>query len=157
MILHVTTASCYKTHSSNETKKFLAQKFQDRKKSDRDIWLFGQEVPVEDMLETSNMYRWVNMIALYLVSQGNHYFRIHDLFQDVSLDLDDEVYIYIMNTKTQMKSYRLYEVYKIRHDSHPVTNYIGNWSLCDGSLNFVEMNKNSRRRDLRVSIPFHIT
>ena len=96
-------------------------------------------------------------VVLYFFSQGNHDFRLHDLFQDVSLDLDDEVYIYLMNTKTQMKSYRLYEVYKIHHDSHPVTNYLGNWSLCNCSLNFVDMNKNSRRRDLRVSIPFHIT
>ena len=62
MTLHVTTASFYKTHSSNETLKFLAQKFHDRKKSDRDIWLFGLEVSMEDMLETRNMYIWINII-----------------------------------------------------------------------------------------------
>ena len=85
----------------------------------------------------------------------NPFFRLHDLFQDVSLDLDDEVYIYLMDTKTKLShSYRLYEVYKIHHDGHPVINNLGNWSLGDCKLYFVQTNKNSRRHDLRVRIPF---
>ena len=54
--LYVTTASIYKTHSSNETIKFLTQNFENRKKSDRDIWLFGLDNSEEwDLLKTRNM------------------------------------------------------------------------------------------------------
>ena len=53
--LYVTTSSLYKTHSSNETMKIWAQTFANRKKSDKDIWLLGQEVSVQDILQTTNM------------------------------------------------------------------------------------------------------
>ena len=53
--LYVTTSSFYKTHSSNETMRNLAQTFADRKMSDKDIWLLGLEVSVQDNLETNNM------------------------------------------------------------------------------------------------------
>ena len=60
-----------------------------------------------------------------------------------------------MDTKTKLShSYRLYEVYKIHDDGPPVFNNLGNWSLGDSKLNFVETDKNSRRHDLRVRIPF---
>ena len=57
-ILYVTTASTYNTHSSNDTIQFLTQKFVNRKKSDKEIWLFGLDVSVQDMLKTKSMYEY---------------------------------------------------------------------------------------------------
>ena len=54
-ILYVTTASTYKTHAINDTMKFLTQNFINREKSDEDIWLFGLDISVHDILETKNM------------------------------------------------------------------------------------------------------
>ena len=54
--LYVTTASIYKTYSSNETIKFLTQNFENRKKSERDIWLFGLDNSEEwDLSKMRNM------------------------------------------------------------------------------------------------------
>ena len=55
-ILHVTTASAYETPTSNGTMKFLSQNFLNRKKSDREIWLFGLDISAQDMLETKTTY-----------------------------------------------------------------------------------------------------
>ena len=55
-MLHVTTASAYKTHTSNETINFLTKNFVIREKSDKEIWLFGLDISVQDMLATKNMY-----------------------------------------------------------------------------------------------------
>ena len=55
-ILHVTAASSYKSNSSNDTMKFLTQNFCNRKKSDKDIWLFGLDISVEDRKEIKNTY-----------------------------------------------------------------------------------------------------
>ena len=54
-ILYVTTASTYKTHALNDTMKFMTQNFVNRLKSDKEIWLFGLDTSVHDMLETKNM------------------------------------------------------------------------------------------------------
>ena len=51
-ILQVLAASSYKTHSLNETMKFLTQNFVNRKRSDRHIWLVGLEISAQDMSET---------------------------------------------------------------------------------------------------------
>ena len=48
-ILHVTAASSYKSYSSNDSMRFLTQNFCTRKKSDKDIWLFGLDTSVQDM------------------------------------------------------------------------------------------------------------
>ena len=89
---------------------------------------------------------------IYLI----HYFRIHELFQGVKLDLDDEVYMYLLDTKPPMKNYSLYEVYKVYNEGPPVVNHLGTWSPDTYSLNFEDIDKNSRRSDLGVSTKFFI-
>ena len=54
-ILHVTAASYYKTHSSNETMKFLNKFFYNRLKSDQEIWLYGHEIQGHDMPESNKV------------------------------------------------------------------------------------------------------
>ena len=68
------------------------------------------------------------------------------------MDLDDEVYIYLLNTKAPLKNYNLYEVYKIHDEGAPVMNHLGSWSFDTYSLSFEDLDKSSRRHDLRVSI-----
>ena len=80
------------------------------------------------------------------------YFRLHELFQSVNMDLDDEVYTYLLDTKAPMKNYSLYEVYKIHDEGAPIINQLGGWSHDSYLLDFDDMNKNLRRHDLRVSI-----
>ena len=67
------------------------------------------------------------------------------------MDLDDEVYIYQLDKKHPMKNYSLFEVYKIHDEGAPIINHLGTWSNDIYSLDFEDMNKNSRRHDLRVS------
>ena len=59
-----------------------------------------------------------------------------------------------MDTKASKKNYSLYEVYKIYDEGAPITNHLGGWSLDSGYLEIDNMDKNSRRHDLRVSNPF---
>ena len=68
------------------------------------------------------------------------------------MDLDDEVYIYLLDTKAPRKNYSLYEVYKIHDQGAPVINQLGSWSPHTYSMNIYDMDRNSRRHDLRVSI-----
>ena len=68
------------------------------------------------------------------------------------MDLDDEVYIYMLDTKAPMTNYSLHEVYKIHDEGPPIINHLGSWSFDTYSLSFEDWDKNSRRHDLRVSI-----
>ena len=87
-----------------------------------------------------------------MVSYQMNCFRLNELFQSVKLDLDDEVYIYLLDTKAPMKNYSLYEVYKIHVEGAPIINQIGSWSPHTYSININDLDRNSRRHDLRVSI-----
>ena len=69
--------------------------------------------------------------------------------------MDDDIFIYEVNRKDSLSYYQLYEVYKIKDDGVPIIRPIGNWScvgLGDSSLNLMKEDKNSRRKDLRVSV-----
>ena len=57
LTLYVTTASTYKTQTLNETIAFVSKNFEKRKKSERDIWLFGVDIAEErdNMFTTRNM------------------------------------------------------------------------------------------------------
>ena len=55
-MLHVTAASPLETNSSGEAMKLLTKSFIDRKRSDRDIWLFGLDFPIQDKFKTENVY-----------------------------------------------------------------------------------------------------
>ena len=68
------------------------------------------------------------------------------------MDLDDEVYIYLLDTNAPMKNYSLYEVYKIHGEGTPVINQLGSWSPHRYSINIDDSDRNSRRHDLRVGI-----
>ena len=70
------------------------------------------------------------------------------------MDFDDEIYTYVLETKSSKKNYSLYEVYKIHDEGAPIINQLGSWSPNDNSLEIDDMNKHSRRHDMRVSIPF---
>ena len=69
--------------------------------------------------------------------------------------MDDDVFIYEVNTKDSLSYCQLHEVYKISDEGDPIIRHIGNWSrggLSDSSLNLTKEDKNSRRKDLRVSV-----
>ena len=59
--LYVTTASTYKTQSLNETMTFVTKNFEKRKKSERDIWLFGIDIAEE----RDNMFTTSKMLAIF--------------------------------------------------------------------------------------------
>ena len=73
------------------------------------------------------------------------------MFHDVSMDLDDEVYVYHLDTDSPIKDYLLYEVYKIQEKSGLVINHLGSWSPDTYSMTIEDMERSSRRHDLRVS------
>ena len=78
---------------------------------------------------------------------------MEDLLHGLHLDLDDDFYVYQVDTEKPMTSYELYEGYKIHDGGDTIIRRIGSWSGGDPSLDFMkEEDKNSRRRDLRVSI-----
>ena len=68
--------------------------------------------------------------------------------------MDDEVYIYQVDTKGSMVYYQLYEAYKIIDQGSPIIRQIGIWSMGAYSLNLMEEDKNSRRANLRVIVYF---
>ena len=71
-------------------------------------------------------------------------------FRGVHLDLDDDMYIYQMDTTGKSRKYQLYEVYKIYDEGPPQLNKVGTWSIETGTLDFTDDDKNIRRRDLKV-------
>ena len=68
------------------------------------------------------------------------------------MDLDDEVYIYLLETDSPKNGYFLYEVYKIHEEGAPVVNTLGSWSPDTNSIIIDDMERNFRRHDLKVSI-----
>ena len=84
-----------------------------------------------------------------------NFFSLESFFRGVHLDLDDDVFIYEVNTKDALSYYQLHEAYRIHNESDPIIRHIGSWSRGKSgiaSFNFTKEDKNSRRRDLRVSI-----
>ena len=73
-------------------------------------------------------------------------------FNGVHLDLDDEMYIYQMDTTGKSGQYQLFEVYKIYDEGPPQLNKVGKWTVESKALDFTEVDKNIRRRDLKVKI-----
>ena len=69
------------------------------------------------------------------------FFSLESLFGEVDLDLDDDVFIYEVNTKCSQSCYRLHEVYKI-NEGDPIISHIGSWSRGDRS-DFMKEDKNS--------------
>ena len=68
--------------------------------------------------------------------------------------MDDDVFIYEVNTNDSLSYCQLHEVYKIIDQGDPIIRRIGNWSRIgesDSSFNLVREDKNFRRKDLRVS------
>ena len=77
-------------------------------------------------------------------------------FRGVHLDLDDEMYIYQMDTTGKSGQYQLYEVYKIHDEGAPQVNEVGKWTGETKALDFTDVDKNIRRRDLKVQIQMYI-
>ena len=66
--------------------------------------------------------------------------------------MDDEVYVYKIDSADPMSHYELNEVYKISDHTAPIVRQIGSWPLGNGNgANDIVMgDKNYRRNDLRV-------
>ena len=145
-ILYVTTASPYNTQTSNNTIKFLQNNFNTRGNSDREVWLLGLDISLDT--EANERY-WMNIIAFdnNLIS----YFRLVRPFISMDLDLDDDVYIYQVDTEESVKIYKLYEVYKINKIGAPILSKIGSSATNSNCCNLINVDKNIRRNDLRVS------
>ena len=79
------------------------------------------------------------------------FFRLALPFLDMDLDLDDDVYIYRIDTNRSKENYELYEVYKIHDGGAPILSNIGSSTSKDECCNFVDVGKNIRRHNLRVS------
>ena len=57
-----------------------------------------------------------------------------------------------MNTIANKGKYDLYEVYKIYDGGPPQLNKVGSWSADTKVLEFTDVDKNLRRRDLKVCV-----
>ena len=68
----------------------------------------------------------------------------------VDMDMDDEIYIYQMDTIKNSMNYKLFEVYKIFDEGHPQMNIVGEWHANTQILDFTNQDKNIRRRNLKV-------
>ena len=71
-------------------------------------------------------------------------------FHDIDMDLDDEIYIYQMDSMKKSKNYELFEVYKIFDGGSPQINKVGDWYSDTKILDFTNRDKNIRRRNLKV-------
>ena len=69
---------------------------------------------------------------------------------DIDMDLDNEIYIYQMDSMKKSKTYELYEVYKIFDEGSPQINKVGDWYSDTKILDFTNQDKNIRRRNLKV-------
>ena len=62
------------------------------------------------------------------------------------------MYIYQVDTTGKSGQYQLYEVYKIHDEGPPQVNEVGKWTGETKTLDFTDVDKNIRRRDLKVKI-----
>lgn len=53
--LNVMAATSYNTDSSNKTIKYLRQNFDKRTESDREVWLYGLDISMQDTIEIKVM------------------------------------------------------------------------------------------------------
>ena len=128
--LYMTTASMYNSLNFNSTVRFLEHNFIQRKRTDKEMWLLGTDIEM-DIYSTGDL------------------FRLGYPFNGVHLDLDDEMYIYQMDTAGKSGKYQIYEVYKIYDEGPPQLNRVGTWDVETKTLDFSGDDKNIRRRDLK--------
>ena len=150
-ILYITAATTYNSKVSNNTMKVISHYLMKRKNSDKHIWLLGINISEKDK-EPHYMYSFTEPSLHFVPVPHIKYSRLEHLFHGVHLDLDDDVYIYQVNSYGSKPYYQLYEVYKISDESVPVVVQVGNWSKGDNdsSLKLVKEDKIKRRNDLRV-------
>ena len=164
--LYITTASMYNSLSFNSTVRFLEDNFVERKNTDKEIWLLGSDIEVETdpssiiFGETDpesrffqhEIYQFLIIDHKFKSQYSGDLFRLAYPFRGVDLDMDDEMYIYQMDTAGKRGLYQLYEVYKIYDEGPPQLNKVGEWTVDTEVLDFTTVDKNIRRRDLKVKI-----
>ena len=87
-------------------------------------------------------------------------FRLRNPFLEVKLDINDDVYVYLIDDATrereilsnlnQQKEMMIYEVYKNQDGGPPIFQEYGAWFEETGTLEHTDLDKYMRRRNLQV-------
>ena len=92
----------------------------------------------------------------------NHFFRLRNPFVDVKLDINDDVFVYLIDNYTrekenlsnlkEQKEMMVYEVYKNQEGGPPIFLEYGAWLEETGTLEHTDLDKYMRRRNLQVRV-----
>ena len=73
-------------------------------------------------------------------------------FIDVKLDINDDVFVYIINSDRIQEKMVIYEVYKNQEGGSPIFNEYGAWFEEAEIFEHSDLDKYMRRRNLQVRI-----
>ena len=74
-------------------------------------------------------------------------------FIDVKLDINDDVFVYIINSDRIQEKMVIYEVYKNHEGGVPILNDYAVWFEGVGMLRHSDLDKYMRRQSLQVRVP----
>ena len=84
-----------------------------------------------------------------------HCYRLSDPFMEVKMDINDDVFVYLMEKETmsninQHNNMMIYEVYKNQEGGSPIFNEYGAWFEEAEIFEHTDLDKYMRRRNLQV-------
>ena len=79
-------------------------------------------------------------------------YRLRNAFIDVKLDINDDVFAYIIDSGGKQEKMLIYEVYKNHEGGVPILNDYAVWFEGEGMLKHSDLDKYMRRRNLQVRI-----
>ena len=75
---------------------------------------------------------------------------MRNVFMDTKLDINDDVFVYIIDKGTMQEKMIIYEVYKNHEGGMPIFNDFAVWYEGGGILELSDTDKYMRRRNLEV-------
>ena len=78
---------------------------------------------------------------------------MRNAFLDVKLDINDDVFAYIIDRDGKQDKMVTYEVYKTHEGGVPILNHYAVWIEEEGMLMHSDLDKYMRRRSLQVRVP----
>ena len=78
---------------------------------------------------------------------------MRNAFTDVKLDINDDVFVYIIDSDRSQEEMVIYEVYKNHEEGLPISNDYAVWFERMGMLRHSDLDKYLRRQSLHVRVP----
>ena len=150
-VMYVTTAVKEKD-VFNSTMNFIKDNFKIRDQTQKEIWLMGFEISDKSNFEKRcSKNKFISQAIFEKLSRN--LCSVRNALIDVELDINDDVFVYIIDSDSNQEKMLIYEVYKNHEGGVPILNYYAVWFEGVGMLKHSDLDKYMRRRSLQVRVP----